>query len=169
MAKASASEIVVPPAGINQEAPVIGRNELEIPAPPERVWAVLTAFDQWPTWNTEVKSMEFAGSVARGSEFRWKAGPGTITSRIERAEPPLLIAWTGKTLGIKAIHFWMLESQNGSTLVRTEESYDGLVARILRRSLQKTLDGALERGLRCLKAEVERQSAAAGPSRPTVP
>jgi uncharacterized protein YndB with AHSA1/START domain len=169
MAKANANEIVDPPTGANREAPVVGRTELEISAPPEHVWAVLTDFDEWPAWNADVKSMQFNGSVAPGSEFRWKAGPGTITSRIERVEPPLLIAWTGKTLGIQAIHLWTLNPQNRSTLVQTEESYDGLVARILRRSLQKTLDRALERGLRCLKAEVERQSAAAGPSRPSVP
>jgi len=155
--------------GINREAPVVGKSELEISAPPERVWAVLTDLDQWPTWNADVKSMQFGKSVAPGSTFRWRAGPGRISSVIERVEPPLLVAWTGKTFGIRAIHFWTLEPQKGGTLVRTEESYDGLLARILRRSLQRTLDGALERGLRYLKSEVERKSASAGSSRSTVP
>jgi hypothetical protein len=163
MAKANANEIIDPPLGTDGDAPVISSGELEISAPPERVWAVLTDFDHWPAWNADVKSMRFKGAVAPGSEFRWRAGPGTISSRIERVESPLLIAWTGNTLGINAIHVWMLKAQNGSTLVRTEESYDGLVARILRRPLQKTLDGVLERGLRYLKAEVERQGAAHAP------
>jgi hypothetical protein len=83
---------------------------------------------------------------------------GTITSTIERVEAPRLIAWTGKTLGIKAIHFWYLEARNGKTVVRTEESYDGLVARVFRGSIQKVLDRALETGLRGLKTEVERRS-----------
>jgi hypothetical protein len=39
----------------------------------------------------------------------------------------------------------------------TEESYEGLVARVLRGSLQKTLDKALEQGLAHLKREVERR------------
>jgi hypothetical protein len=69
-----------------------------------------------------------------------------------------LIAWTGKTLGIKAIHFWHFEPRNGLTFVRTEESYDGLLAGILRRSLQKTLDRALAEGLGFLKNEVERRT-----------
>jgi hypothetical protein len=43
--------------------------------------------------------------------------------------------------------------------VRTEESYEGVVARLLRGSLQKTLDAALADGLRSLKAEVERSDA----------
>jgi hypothetical protein len=62
------------------------------------------------------------------------------------------------TLGIRAIHFWWLEPRDGGTFVRTEESYEGLVARLLRRSLQRALDGALENGLRSLKREVERRA-----------
>jgi uncharacterized protein YndB with AHSA1/START domain len=144
-----------PPTGINRQAPVVGASEIEIDAAPEAVWEVLTAFERWPSWNRDVKSMTLQGDVVPGSVFRWKAGPGTITSTIQRVERPRLIAWTGKTLGIKAIHFWHFEPRNGKTFVRTEESYDGLVARLLRRSLQKILDRALADGLRSLKAEVE--------------
>jgi hypothetical protein len=108
---------------------------------------VLTAIDRWPSWNPDVKSMSMEGPLAEGSVFRWKAGPGTITSTIQRVEPPRLIAWTGKTLGISAIHFYWLEPRAGRTLVRTEESYSGLVARLLRGSLQKTLVSALADGL----------------------
>ena len=144
-----------PPTAINAQAPVVGRSEIEVAASPEAVWEVLTAFERWPRWNSEVKSMSMEGPVSPGTVFRWKAGPGTITSTIQQVEPPRLIAWTGKTLGIDAIHFWYLEPRDGATLVRTEESYEGLVARILRGSLQKTLDRALADGLRALKAEVE--------------
>jgi hypothetical protein len=70
-----------------------------------------------------------------------------------------LIAWSGKTLGIKAIHFWHLEPRNGSTFVRTEESYEGLVTRLFRGPIQKTLDKALADGLQYLKTEVERRAA----------
>jgi uncharacterized protein YndB with AHSA1/START domain len=145
--------------GIDDRAPVASEAEVEISASEEAVWDVLTDFERWPSWNPEVKSMSFEGPVAEGTEFRWKAGPGTITSRIERVEPPRLIAWTGKTLGIGAIHFWWLEPRGAGTLVRTAESYDGLVARLFRRSLQKVLDKALESGLRSLKGEVERRTA----------
>jgi hypothetical protein len=141
--------------GVNQQAPVVGACEIEIAAAPEDVWAVLTEFERWPSWNPDVKSVAMDGGVAVRSEFRWKAGPGTITSTIRRVEPPFLVAWTGKTLGIREIHFWWLEARDGSTFVRTEESYDGAVAWLFRRPLQKTLDRALANGLRHLKAEVE--------------
>jgi uncharacterized protein YndB with AHSA1/START domain len=145
-------------AGINERAPVVGRSEIEIAAAAEAVWEVLTSFERWPSWLRDVKSMSVEGPIAAGTVFRWKAGPGTITSTIQRVERPRLIAWTGRTFGIKAIHFWHFEVRDGGTFVRTEESYEGLVAHLLRGSLQKTLDRALDDGLYDLKAEVERRA-----------
>lgn len=142
--------------GINERAPVVGRSEIDIAAAPQAVWDVLTSFQRWPSWNRAVKSMSMQGRVAAGSVFRWRAGPGTITSTLERVEEPRLIAWTGRILGIKAIHFWYLEPIDGTTFVRTEESYEGVVTSLFRRWLQKTLDTALAEGLHDLKAEVER-------------
>jgi uncharacterized protein YndB with AHSA1/START domain len=142
-------------------APVSSAAEAVIDAPIERVWAVLTAIEEWPSWNPDVKSAALDGPFAEGSTFRWKAGPGTITSRIEHLDPPRLVTWTGKTLGIQAVHVWRLEEQDGRTRARSEESYDGLVARVLRRPLQRTLDKALADGVRYLAAAAARDGTAA--------
>jgi hypothetical protein len=93
-----------------------------------------------------------------GSAFRWKAGPGTITSTIQDVDPPRRIAWTGTSFGIKAIHVHTFEPRAGGTLVTTEESYDGVVARLLRRRLQNILDSTLESELEHLKTEAERRT-----------
>jgi hypothetical protein len=77
-------------------------------------------------------------------------------STLERIEPPQYVAWRGRTLTINAYHEWWLEPQNGGTYVRTEESFSGLLARLLRRTLQKTLDRSLQDGLEHLKREAER-------------
>jgi hypothetical protein len=146
--------------GIARDAPVSSAAEALIAAPIERVWAVLTAVEEWPAWNPDVKSAALDGPFAEGATFRWKAGPGTITSQIEHVDAPRLVAWTGRTLGIRAVHVWRLEEQNGRTRVRSEESYDGLVARLLRGRLQKTLDTALADGVRYLQAEAVRDGRA---------
>jgi uncharacterized protein YndB with AHSA1/START domain len=145
---------------VNEEAPVVSRADDEIAAPIEEVWRILTAVEEWPTWNPDVKSVSIAGPVVPGETFRWKAGPASITSTVTHVVPPRLIAWTGTTLGIRANHIWHLEQCGGRTNVRTEESYEGLVARVLRRSLQKTLDTALRNGVRHLRVEAERVIAA---------
>jgi carbon monoxide dehydrogenase subunit G len=143
---------------IDPGAPVVAESELEIEAGPEAVWDVLTDVERWPTWNPDVKSASLQGAVTEGSTFRWKAGPGTIKSTIRHVERPSVIAWTGSTFGIKANHVYFLEGRGTTTLVKTSESYDGLVARVFRRQLKKTLDRALVDGLRCLKAELETRA-----------
>ena len=146
---------------INERAPVVGRSEIEIAAAPDVVWEVLTGIERWPSWNPAVKSASLEGPVEAGSTFRWKAGPSTIKSRIEDLEKPRRIAWTGTSFGLEAIHVHIFEPRDGRTLVRTEESFDGMVARLFHNRLQRAMDSALEGGLRHLKAEAERQERAA--------
>ncbi len=137
-------------------SPVVSSAEVEIEAPIEVVWGVLAAIERWPAWNPDVRSVTLDGPVAEGTAFSWKAGPGTIKSTIVRLDPPQLITWTGRTLGIDAVHVWRLDHRDGRTLARTEEAYNGLVARIFRRPLQRVLDKTLTDGARHLKAEAER-------------
>ena len=141
---------------VNHDAPVVSRADGTIDAPTDDVWRILAAIEQWPTWNPDVKSVSIDGRVVAGATFRWKAGPGTISSTLTQVDRPRLIAWTGTTLGIRAFHVWRLEERNGRTHLRTEESYEGLVAQMLRRPLRKTLDTALTGGVRHLRAEAER-------------
>jgi hypothetical protein len=144
---------------VDRGAPAIAAGEIEIAADAETVWDVMADIDRWPSWNPDVKAASLSGPLAEGAEFRWKAGSGTIASTIRRAERPRELAWTGRTLGIDAVHVWRLEPRNGATLVSTEESWNGLVVRLLRRPLAKMLQGAIDAGLRHLKAEAERRAA----------
>ena len=138
-------------------APVVAATEIEIRAPQQVVWDVLTAIDRWPSWNPAVKSASLQGRLEEGAEFRWKAGPGTVVSKLEVVEAPHRIAWSGRSMGIKAFHVHTLEQRDGQTLISTEESYEGLIARLFSGRLRKMLDGSLRDGLRHLKAEAERQ------------
>jgi hypothetical protein len=140
------------------EAPVYTRRDIQIAASSEVVWEVLTDFDRWPEWNPEVESMSYDGPLEPGSVFRWKAGPGTIVSTLEEIDRPRYVRWRGRTMTIGAIHEWRLDERDGGTRVETEESFSGVLARLLRRSLQKQLDGALEQGLEHLKREAERRA-----------
>jgi uncharacterized protein YndB with AHSA1/START domain len=143
----------------NGEKPALtGRAERQIDAPPEVVWEVLTRLEQWPSWNTDVKWMRFDGPLAPGTVFRWKAGPGTIASRIDRVEGPRYISWRGRTLTIDAYHEWWLEPRDGGTFVRTEEAFFGLLAQLLHGPLEKTLDKSFADALDRLKQESERRA-----------
>ncbi|NPV61345.1 MAG: polyketide cyclase [Methanotrichaceae archaeon] len=142
---------------IDSMAPVIAASAIEIASDPETVWGVMAEIDRWPDWNPDVKWAALEGPLAEGSRFRWKAGPGTIRSTIRQVEPLRTLAWTGSTMGIEAVHVWHLEESGGRTVVRTEESWNGILARIFRGWMQKTLQKSIDSGLGYLKAEVERR------------
>ena len=95
-------ELSDPELTIGSGSPVVSAAELDIDAPIETVWSVLTAVEEWPSWNPDVKAVSLAGPFAEGSTFRWKAGPGTITSVVEQVDRPTLLAWSGRTFGIRA-------------------------------------------------------------------
>ena len=144
---------------VDRSAPAVAEAELQVGAPPEVVWDVMADVDRWPEWNPDVKEAMLEGALAPGSTFRWKAGPGTITSTLREVEPPTAIGWSGRTMGISALHVWRLEPRGEGTLVRTEESWNGLPVRVLRGRMQRTLQQAVDAGLRALKAEAERRGA----------
>jgi uncharacterized protein YndB with AHSA1/START domain len=145
---------------IDTSAPAVAHGEIQVAASPEIVWDVLADISKWPSWNPDVKSASLEGPLAKGTQFRWKSGPGTFTSTLQSVEPPHLIAWTGTTFGIKANHVYRLEREGDATIVRSEESWDGLLVRLLRRSMTKTLQKAIESGLVHLKREAEGRAAA---------
>jgi hypothetical protein len=140
---------------VDERAPVVAGAEIEIAAPAGAVWQILSAIDRWPSWNPDIREMRLEGPPEPGAEFRWKAGPGTIRSRIESVEAPREIGWTGRTLGMRARHVYRLEQHGERTLVRTRESWSGGLTPLLRGPLRRTMQSALDRGLAHLKAAVE--------------
>ena len=116
----------------------------------------MAAIEEWPSWNPDVKWVTASGVVEPGTEFAWKAGPGTIRSTFTHVEAPTLLAWTGTTLGIHAVHTWRLEATSSGTRVTTEESWSGLLPRLLSRTMSRTLQTAIDSGLDALKAAAER-------------
>ena len=141
---------------INENAPALARKEIMIDADPESVWNVLIDIEHWPKWNPDVENVKMDHDFVEGSEFKWKAGPGTITSKLQVVDKPKLLVWTGKTMGIHAVHVWSLKPSKGQTMISSEESWEGLIVRILSGRMQKTLEKSTESGLKYLKQEIEK-------------
>lgn len=144
------------PAG----APVRAQARLHVAAAPSVVWTVLTSFERWPEWNGDVHSIDVAGPAAVGMQFTWRAGLSRIRSTLRVLDAPRLVAWSGKTAGIRALHVWRLTPERAGTLVWTGETFQGLPALLLKTRLQRTLQDTLDRTIDALRAECESQVAA---------
>jgi uncharacterized protein YndB with AHSA1/START domain len=145
---------------INRDAPATAEGELQIDADPQTVFSVISAIDQWPSWNPDVRSVTIQGPVQPGTVFRWKAGPSSLTSTLQVVDPPHQLGWTGTTMGIKAVHLFRFQATDGGTLARSEESWEGVLARMLKGYSRKTLDKGIRNVLARLKTEAERRAAA---------
>lgn len=136
---------------INPKSPIQYSASIEIKAPVDVVWSVMTDIEQWPSWNTDIKYAKLHGPLCNGTEFVWKSGPGTIRSTIGEIIPQKKMGWTGTTMGIRATHIWRLQPSKKGTLVTTEEAWDGVVARLFKPLSLRTLQGAVSSGLSMLK------------------
>ena len=145
---------------INWNAPATAAGETQIDANAQTVFAVLSAIDQWPSWNPDIKSVQVQGPVRLGTVFRWKAGPSSLTSTLQVVDPPREIAWTGTTMGINAVHVFRFQAKDGGTLASSEESWEGLLASLLKGYSRRTLDKGIRSILTYLKTESERRAAA---------
>lgn len=138
---------------------MIADGEIVIEADVEKVWQIMRDVAGWPRWNPDIAEVQLDGEITEGSEFQWKAGPGTIRSTMRVLDPPHRMAWIGRTMGISAVHAWRLKSSGTGTIVATAESWNGLLPRLLRKRLSVFLQQSINSVLGYLKAEAESHEA----------
>jgi uncharacterized protein YndB with AHSA1/START domain len=141
---------------VNRNAPALAEAETYINAPVELVWQVQSAIESWPSWNRKVESVHMEGPLQPGTTFRWKSG-ANIISVLQEVTPSVRIGWTGKAFGIRALHIWEFKGQDGTTHVKTAESFDGWLAKLFPGLMRKTLRDSLKEAIASLKTECERR------------
>lgn len=140
---------------INTNAPVISKGQIEILAPIDTVWNILTSIKDWPKWQKSVSETEVLGDIEEGTEFNWKAGGLSFKSKIHTSKSNVNFGWTGTTLGASAIHNWTLIKDNNRTIVIVEESLQGIFPKIFKNYFQKNLDKGILTNLMDLKNACE--------------
>ena len=141
---------------IDQKAALRAKKEIVIDAPAGKVWSLLTGIDDWSRWQPDVTSARLDGKLSVGTEFKWKAKGLNITSTIQELEPDKKIGWTGKSIGMKAVHRWTFEPKGDLTHIITEESLSGWFPGVLKIFDPAFLEKSLTGSLQILKAEAER-------------
>jgi len=118
--------------GFTQSAQI--RTEIEIDAPPEKVWAVLTDFASYPDWNPFIRKIEGIASVGETLNAEMHA---LHMESAQSFSPTVLVAdknkelrWLGRLL-VPAIfdgeHIFRIEkTQTGSRLMN-DENFRGIL------------------------------------------
>jgi len=113
--------------------PVHVRNELDMAASPQQVWAALIDAPQWPQWYVNASNVRLLGDgpgLSLGQAFRWKTFGVTITSTVREFVPGERIAWDGCAPGLDVYHGWVLQPSDRGCRVLTEETQHGILVRL---------------------------------------
>ena len=126
-------EIIWPERYSQKNTAVHVSNEIEIPAPPEVLWAWLIRAPLWPQWFPTVSRVIIEGGgreLEPGTRFSWRIFGATLNSVVEEFVPAERLAWSAKFEGVDAYHAWLIERRAGGCRVLTEENQKGWLARL---------------------------------------
>jgi uncharacterized protein YndB with AHSA1/START domain len=105
-------------------------------ASPEAVWAWLVRPDRWHVYYNNVRRVHHRSGpwpeIALSSRFSWTTFGARITTEVTECEPFQRLAWSASSPGSRAHHAWLLTAtDDGGTLIYTQETHHGTVARLL--------------------------------------
>ena len=118
--------------------------EISINATPEKVWAILTDFDNYPNWNPFIKSI--SGDVRVGNKIttrlEFPLGQGTtFKPKVLAFETNKELRWIG--------HLWfpglfdgehkfeLIDNKNGTTTFKQSEYFEGILVPFFQQVLDK--------------------------------
>jgi hypothetical protein len=139
------------------------RSEIEIQAPAERVWMLLTDFAAFPHWNPFIRRA--SGKIQVGERLEVQIQPPgargmTFRPRVLKAEPQRELRWLGHLLipGLfDGEHIFTIESL-ASNRIRfiQREVFSGLLVPLLARGLDAGTQRGFEEMNQALKARAEQ-------------
>jgi hypothetical protein len=125
------------------------KTEIQINATPERVWAILTDFDAYPTWNPFIKSL--TGEVKVGNTITARIEPPkakgmTFKPKVLTFEANQEFRWLGHLL-IPGLfdgehRFQLIDNGNGTTTFIQSEKFKGILVPLFKKMLDiNTVNG----------------------------
>jgi hypothetical protein len=141
------------------------RREIEIGAPPERVWAVITGLDAYAEWNPFIRRI--SGELREGTRLEVRIEPPqgrgmTFKPTVRKVETNRELRWLGRLLvpgifdGEHSLRIEPLEGER-SRFVQSER-FSGVLVPFVKGTLAKTEAGFNQMNA-ALKARVEEPSA----------
>ena len=118
-----------PPAYEPSKSKFFVHNEIEVDAPPQVVWEILTAAESWPDWykgaqNVVVRPVS-KGVLKENSVFTWKTMGLDFESTIKEFVPYSRLSWESQKKSIQGYHAWLIVPTAQGCKVITDESQNG--------------------------------------------
>jgi hypothetical protein len=139
--------------------------EIEIDAPPERIWGILTDFDRFPEWNPFIR--EVSGKLEKGQKLKVTLHPSggrsiKMSPTVLAAEPSRELRWIGH-LGISGLfdgqHIFELKpTGDGKTTFVQRELFGGILLPFLTGMLRNETARGFSEMNKALKERAEART-----------
>ncbi len=134
---------------------------VEIAAPPDQVWRVLTDFPSYPEWNPFIRSI--SGPLEAGASLSIFVQPpgskgNSFRPTILACRPGEELRWKGRLLlpGLfDGEHFFRLNGAGGQTRLEHGERFSGLLPMVMPASSLANIKAGFEAMNQALKSRVE--------------
>ena len=133
---------------------------LEIAAPPERVWAVMSAVESWPSWTPTVTSVEPLSRGAAGPGARYRLRQPKLLPAVWEVtswEPGRGFVWVSRNPGATAVGEHLVEPCAAGSRVTLRVRFEGFLAPLVARLAGRLTREYMSLEARGLKAAVERR------------
>ncbi|MEW6570996.1 MAG: SRPBCC family protein [Nitrospirota bacterium] len=136
-----------------------------INAPIKKVWDIFTGLTCWMNWNTIVRDVYSNEKIiTNGSDikctFRPFFFPIKVEIKVEEVRPYERIVWSAQKRGLSARHEFLFKSYESKVVVRSKETFTGLLTKgsgfLLPKRRMKNLAAAF---LKDLKRAAENEKA----------
>jgi hypothetical protein len=124
------------------------RTQIEIAAPKEKVWGILSDFPAYPHWNPFIKSI--SGELRTGAKLDVRLQPPggkgiTLHPQVTSAVPGQELKWLGHLLVPRIFdgehHFLIHEKSADAVTFVQEEVFQGILVPLTRKLLEATKQG----------------------------
>lgn len=113
------------------------KTTIQIAASPEKVWKVLTDFDQYPNWNPFISSA--TGNFVVGQSIEINAGGMKFKPTVLAFDEHKELRWLGKLLFSGVFDgehsFQIIDNNDGTVTFNHEEKFSGLLVGMFAKKL----------------------------------
>lgn len=107
---------------------------IDIDAPPEKVWEVITDIERWPGWTKSVRSASLTtdGPFGAGTAARLDLAGGPPSEwTVTEIEEGRMFTWESKAPGVHSVASHVIEPREGGSRVKLWARNSGWLATLL--------------------------------------
>ena len=141
------------------------RTEIQISAPIDRVWQVLTDFDHWHEWNPMVNQASGNASVHSKLDITMRGPDGKNAMKYQptllEVNAPRSLRWRATMMSglfFTNDRVFELSEKNGGTMLINKEEFSGLMVPLFWSKMNLFVVPMLEKMNRALKDKLEAKS-----------